>query len=54
MQELLNNLLNWATTTGIKIIIALILLFISFKVINFIAKRIIKNGEKKNIDKLFR
>lgn len=51
MQELLNNLLNWATTTGIKIIIALILLFISFKVINFVAKRIIKNGEKKNLDK---
>lgn len=51
MKELLNNLLNWATTTGIKIIIALILLFISFKLINWVTKRIIKNGEKKNLDK---
>lgn len=51
MDELLNNLLNWATTTGIKIVVALILLFISFKVINFIAKKIIKNGEKNNLDK---
>ena len=51
MKELLNNLLNWAATTGIKIIIALILLFISFKLINWVTKRIIKNGEKKNLDK---
>lgn len=51
MKELLNNLLNWATTTGIKIIIALILLFISFKLINWVTKRIIKNGEKKNLDR---
>ena len=51
MENFLNTLVSWATTTGIKIIIALILLFISFKLINFFTKRIGKTCEKKNLDK---
>ena len=50
-QALLNTIVSWATTEGIKIIIALVLLFVSFKVINFIAKKLTKNAEKKNLDK---
>ena len=51
MENFLNTLVSWATTTGIKIIVALILLFISFKLINFFAKKIGKACEKKNLDK---
>ncbi len=51
LQNLLNTLVNWATNTGIKIIIALIVMFISFKLINWIGKKIIKGGEKKHADK---
>ena len=51
MENFLNTLVSWATTTGIKIVIALILLFISFKLINFFAKKIGKACEKKNLDK---
>ena len=50
-QQILNTIVNWATTSGIKIIIALIILFISFKVINFIAKKLTKRSEKRGIDK---
>lgn len=51
MENFLNTLVNWATTTGIKIIVALIILFISFKLINFLAKKIAKSCEKKELDK---
>ena len=33
---------QWATTTGIKILIALIICFVAFKLINFIAKKFTK------------
>ncbi|MBR2495783.1 MAG: mechanosensitive ion channel [Clostridia bacterium] len=50
-QALLNTIITWITSEGIKIVIALVLLFVSFKVINFIAKKLTKNTEKKNLDK---
>ncbi len=48
---LVNTLLQWATNTGVKIVIALVFMFISFKIINAFSKRIVKKGEKKNADK---
>ncbi len=51
LQNLLNTVLDWATHTGIRVLIALLLMFISFKVINFVAKKLTKIGEKKNLDK---
>ncbi len=51
MEQFFATLVNWATNTGIKIIIALVLLFISFKLINFFAKKIKKHCEKKELDK---
>ncbi len=48
---ILNSIINWATNTGIKIIIALIIMLISFKIIKFVCRRIQKVGEKKNADK---
>ncbi len=50
-EALANTLLQWATNVGVKIVIALVIMFISFKIINVFAKRIIKSGEKKKADK---
>lgn len=51
MEDFLNKLISWATDTGIKIIVALVLCFVAFKLINFFAKRITTRCEKKNVDK---
>lgn len=51
MKQFISSIISWATNTGIRVLIALILLLISFKVINFIAKRIKKGAEKRNLDK---
>lgn len=48
---LLNSIVNWATTTGVKIIISLVILFVSFKLINLIARRIEKKASAKKADK---
>lgn len=49
------QVLSWVMNTGIKVVIALIVLFISFKLINFFARRIEKRSEKaiqeKKVDK---
>ncbi len=50
-QAILNSIVNWATSTGVKVVIALVLLFISFKIINRLAKRFTKRFEKRKIDK---
>ena len=45
----LDTVLSWCLNTGLKVIISLIVLFISFRVINLISKRILKktqNNEK--------
>lgn len=42
MSELYNTVINWVTGTGIKIIIALVILFVSFKVIGSVAKKLEK------------
>ena len=49
--EILNTIANWCLNTGIKLIIALVLLIISFKVINFIGKKIERAHEKGKLDK---
>lgn len=46
----LNNFINWSITTGIKLFIGLVLLFISFKLTNFFTKKIYKNLHKRNAD----
>ena len=48
---ILNSIISWATNTGIKLIISLIVLFVSFKLIKWFCKKIIKAGEKKKADK---
>ena len=49
--ELLQTVAGWLMQNGIKLIIGLIVLFITFKVVNFIAKRLQRRLDKKNVDK---
>ena len=49
--ELLQTVASWLMQNGIKLIIGLIVLFIAFKVVNFIAKRLQRRLDKKNVDK---
>ncbi len=46
---------NWITTTGIKVVIAIAVLIVSFSLINWLGKKIAKKGKEiennKNIDK---
>ncbi len=51
LKNTMDMIITWATNTGIKLLIALILMIVSFKIINWIAKKIIKNGEKRGFDK---
>lgn len=46
-----NTVVNWAMNTGIKILIAVILLIVSFKVINAVSKKIEKKGNDERFDK---
>ena len=51
-QGLWNNIVNWATNTGVKIIIALLIMLISFRVITWITRKIEKRLiNKKKLDK---
>lgn len=43
-------IIEWCLTTGIKIVLAIIILIISFKIINLITRRINKKLEKRNAD----
>lgn len=49
-KALWNTLLNWATSTGIKLVIGLILLFIIFKTTNILTKKLYKRLQKKQAD----
>ena len=49
-QLVLDKVVEWCTTTGIRVIIALIIWFISFKIINFFTKRIYKKLMNKKQD----
>lgn len=45
------NIVNWLTTNGVRLIIGLVVLFIVFKVINAVSKRIKKTMEKRKAEK---
>jgi len=49
-KAVLDIVVKWATTTGLKLLIAIIVLIISFKIINVICRRIIKKLESRNAD----
>ena len=46
MEDILNSILNWLSTAGVKIVIALVVLWIAFRIINHVSKKIAKKLEK--------
>ena len=49
--QLVSTVVSWLTTAGLRLLIALVILFVSFKIINVIARRIAKMEEKGKVDK---
>lgn len=45
-----NAILNWCTSTGIKLVIAIVLLILSFKIVNVLTKKIYKKLQNKHAD----
>ena len=50
-KEVLKTIINWATSTGVKIIIALIVLLVSFRIINIISRKLTLQAQKREVDK---
>ena len=48
--ELINVLINWCMTTGIKLVLGLLVLFILFKVVNGTTRKLYKSLQKKHVD----
>lgn len=52
VQKIIDTIVDWATNTGIKIVIALVVLFISFRLITWLTRRIEKRLiNKKKLDR---
>ena len=49
-QKVIDTIVNWCTTTGIRLVISLVVLVVAFKLINFLCKRIYKRLTKKKAD----
>jgi small conductance mechanosensitive channel len=47
---LLNTLINWCMTTGIKLVLGIIVIIVLFKIINVTTRKLYKTLQKKNID----
>jgi small conductance mechanosensitive channel len=48
--DLWNTVVNWMTSTGIKLVIAIVLMIITFKIVNVFTKKLYKRMQKKNVD----
>ena len=51
MEKILDNVWNWLTTEGIKVVLGLIALFVLFKLINVITRKLEKGLSKNKVDK---
>ena len=47
---LLQTILNWLTTTGIRLVIGILLMIVLFKVINVISKKLYRRLEDRQVD----
>ena len=52
--QLLQNIGNWVTTEGLKLVVVLIAIFLACKIINLFTRSIDKRLEKKNFDETLR
>lgn len=52
MQNLTDTIISWVTTTGIRVVISLVILLVAFRLINAISRKIVKKlSGSKTIDK---
>ncbi len=49
-QDLWKNIAQWITTSGVKLLISVILLIVTFKIINAVAKGVYKRMQKHQVD----
>ena len=50
-QAILDSIVKWGMTAGLRLLVALILLLITFKIINAVARGLGKKAEKRGLDK---
>ncbi len=50
-KKILEDIIHWISTSGVKLLIGFIVLMIVFKIINAFSKRIKRRLEKKNVDR---
>ncbi len=50
-KEILNDIIQWLSTSGVKLLIGFIVLLIVFKIINALSKKIKRRLEKKQVDR---
>lgn len=46
-QQVWQTVQNWLTTTGIKVVISIVIMIVSFSLINWLSKKIAKRADKK-------
>lgn len=46
-QQVWQTVQNWLTTTGIKVVISIVIMIVSFSIINWLGKKIAKHADKK-------
>lgn len=46
-QQVWQTVQNWLTTTGIKVVISIVIMIVSFSIINWLCKKIAKHADKK-------
>ena len=46
-QQVWQTVQNWLTTTGIKVVISIVIMIVSFSIINWLSKKIAKRADKK-------
>lgn len=46
-QQVWQTVQNWLTTTGIKVVISIVIMIVSFSIINWLGKKIAKRADKK-------
>lgn len=54
MGNFLGTIISWATTTGLRLIVAIIVLIVAFKLINFLTKKLEQNEKLGKLDKTLR
>ena len=50
IETIITKVLDWAFSSGVKLIVGILAIVIGFKIINKLSKRFIEFAEKRNVD----